>query len=258
MRKIPKPAGFLATTALLLAGCEMPGHPTPGSEVPRPETVISFDSLYNENCSGCHGANGTNGPATDLANPEYEALIDDASLRDVIANGEEGTLMPGFGLHARGNLSDAQINAIAHGMRARWRTGKPLSGANIPPYKAVRAGNVLNGQADYMAACARCHGVAPQHSGQAGTILDGSFLALINEQTIRTTILAGRPDIGEPDWRNHIPGRPMTDEEVTDVTAWLMAQKPTAPGQPYPTSATTATRPPARRDLSAGVREPKS
>ncbi len=31
---------------------------------------------------------GKNGAATNLANPEYQALIDDASLREVIAKGE--------------------------------------------------------------------------------------------------------------------------------------------------------------------------
>jgi cytochrome c oxidase cbb3-type subunit 3/ubiquinol-cytochrome c reductase cytochrome c subunit len=65
-------------------------------------------------------------------------------------------------------------------------------------------------------------------------VLDGTLLALLNEQTLRTTIIAGRPDIGEPDWRGHISGRAMTDEEITDVTAWMMAQKPATPGQPYP------------------------
>ena len=75
-----------------------------------------------------------------------------------------------------------------------------------------------------------------QEPGKAGSILDGSFLALINEQTLRTTVIAGRPDIGEPDWRGHIPGRAMTDDEVTDVCAWLMAQRPLNPGQPYPSA----------------------
>ena len=69
-----------------------------------------------------------------------------------------------------------------------------------------------------------------QHPGSAGSILDGSFLALINEQTVRTTIVAGRPDIGEPDWRNHIPGRAMTDDEITNVSAWLIAQRPANAG----------------------------
>jgi cytochrome c oxidase cbb3-type subunit 3 len=73
--------------------------------------------------------------------------------------------------------------------------------------------------------------------------LDGSFLALIDEQKIRTTVIAGRPDIGEPDWRGHIPGRAMTDEEITDVTAWVMSQKPAMPGQPYPSAGVRSVKP---------------
>ena len=82
--------------------------------------------------------------------------------------------------------------------------------------------------------------LSAQQPGKAGSILDGSFLALINEQTLRTTVIAGRPDIGEPDWRGHIPGRAMTDDEVTDVIAWLMSQRPANPGQPYPSVSATA------------------
>jgi cytochrome c oxidase cbb3-type subunit 3/ubiquinol-cytochrome c reductase cytochrome c subunit len=218
----------------LVIGCELPGRPRPEPEVPRPESVISFDQLYAENCSGCHGKNGDQGPAANLANPEYQALIDDASLRDVIVNGEKGTLMPGFGSKAGGTLTDQQIEAIVQGIRARWKKDNALAGQNPPPYKAVHPGDQSKGQAVYAMACAHCHGEDTQHRGSAGSILDGSFLALINEQTVRTTIIAGRPDVGEPDWRNHIPGRPMTDDEITNVSAWLIAQRPAAPGQPYP------------------------
>jgi cytochrome c oxidase cbb3-type subunit 3/ubiquinol-cytochrome c reductase cytochrome c subunit len=73
-------------------------------------------------------------------------------------------------------------------------------------------------------ACARCHGATAEQPGIAGSILDPSFLGLINAQTLRTTIVAGRPDIGQPDWRNDVPGHELTDAEVTDVTAWLTAQ----------------------------------
>jgi len=225
--------GVLALTLPLLGGCDMPGRPQPGPEVPRPEAVTSFDTLYGENCAGCHGKSGDNGSATNLANPLYQALIDDASLRDVIANGEKGTLMPGFGSRSGGSLTDAQIDAIVRGIRARWRKENAAGKDPLPPYKATHPGDLTKGQAVYAAACARCHGDA-HNPGSAGAILDGSFLDLINEQTVRTTIIAGRPDIGEPDWRNHIPGRAMTDEEITDVSAWLIAQKPATPGQPYP------------------------
>ena len=126
-------AAVLGLAAPLFAGCDLPGRPQPGPEVPRPEAVTSFDTLYGENCAGCHGKSGENGAATDLANPEYEGLIDDASLRDVIANGEKGTLMPGFSTHRGGPLSDAQIDAIVQGMRARWKKENTFAGENQPP-----------------------------------------------------------------------------------------------------------------------------
>lgn len=236
-------AGVVGLAIPLLAGCDLPGRPQPEPEVPRPETVKSFDALYGENCAGCHGKNGDNGSAANLANPEYEALIDDASLRDVIANGEKGTLMPAFGSKAGGPLTDAQIDAVVQGMRARWKKENVLAGQNPPPYKATHDGDVSKGQAVYAAACAGCHGNDAQHPGKAGNILDGSFLALINEQTVRTTVIAGRPDIGEPDWRNHIPGRPMTEDEITNVSAWLIAQRPATPGQPYPSTQPLSEKP---------------
>ena len=259
MRAQPIFAGLAGFAITLLAGCDMPGRPQPGPEVPRPEAVRSFDTLYGENCAGCHGKNGDNGAATNLANPEYEALIDDVSMRDVIANGEKGTLMPAFSAKAGGPLTDAQIDAIVQGMRSRWKKDSALAGADPPPYKATHPGDPGKGQEVYAAACAQCHGNDAQHPGSAGSILDGSFLALINEQTVRTTIIAGRPDIGEPDWRNHIAGRAMTDDEITNVSAWLIAQRPATPGQPYPNAQPTSKLPgEAQPQAMAGSRPAKA
>jgi cytochrome c oxidase cbb3-type subunit 3/ubiquinol-cytochrome c reductase cytochrome c subunit len=82
--------------------------------------------------------------------------------------------------------------------------------------------------------CARCHGAPGGPAGPKGSILDGSFLALVNQQTIRTTAIAGRPDLGMPDWRNQMPGHSMTDQDVTDTVAWVISQRPQTPGQSYP------------------------
>ena len=71
-------AAVAACALPLMTGCDLPGTPQPGPEVPRPEAVISFDALYGENCAGCHGAKRRHGSAADLANPEYQALVDDA------------------------------------------------------------------------------------------------------------------------------------------------------------------------------------
>lgn len=232
----------LSLASCMLAGCHMPGRPKPGDEVPRPEAVMSFEALYGQNCAGCHGIDGHDGAATNLANPVYEALVDDATLRVVIANGEKGTLMPGFATGSGGSLTDAQIEALVRGMRSRWSRGNVLAGQNLPPYKALASGDARHGQQVYAAACARCHGATGQLPGVAGSILDGSFLALVNAQTIRTTIIAGRPDLGHPDWRGDVPGRTLSDAEITDVTAWLLAQRPANPGQPYPDNNVTTSQ----------------
>ena len=119
MRALSRHAGLGALVLIALAGCDLPGKPKAGPEVPRPEEVLAFDTLYGANCAGCHGANGQNGPATNLANPEYQALIDDASLREVIAKGEKGSLMPAFAEVNGGTLTDAQVDALVQGIRAR-------------------------------------------------------------------------------------------------------------------------------------------
>jgi cytochrome c oxidase cbb3-type subunit III len=226
-------ACLLAPLAFGMAGCNLPGRPEPGPEVPRPEEEMSFDKLYGANCAGCHGANGQGGAAMMLANPKYQALIDDATMRDVIAKGEKGTLMPGFSKQAGGELTDAQIDALMKGMRERWRKADAFGADTPPPYKATHEGDPGQGQAVYRVACAHCHGESAQKPGKNGSILDGSLLALVNEQSIRTLVIAGRPDIGQPDWRGQIAGSPLTDDEISSLTAWLMSQRPARPGQPY-------------------------
>jgi cytochrome c oxidase cbb3-type subunit 3 len=226
-------AAFLFFAMTLFVGCRMPGKPGDGPEVPRPEQITNFDELYGSNCAGCHGANGQNGSAMNLANPVYQSLVDDATLRDVISNGEPGTLMPAFGAKSGGMLTEAQIDAIVTGMRARWNKGNMLAGQNAPAYKAAHEGDAAKGQQTYATACAHCHQPQGQKPAEGGSILDGSFLALVSEQTIRTTVIAGRPDLGMPDWRGQVKGRALTEDEISDVTAWLMTQKPALPGQPY-------------------------
>lgn len=218
---------FLSAALAYCIGCDLPGRPRGGPEVPRPDEVKGFDQLYAQNCAGCHGANGEQGAATDLANPEYEAWIDDASLRSAIAQGEPGSLMPAFALAHGGTLTEAQIDVLARGLRSRWGKAGAFGGASPPPYRASGPGVEGDGAAVYQSACARCHGATAQQPGTAGSILDPSFLALVNAQSLRTAIVAGRPDIGQPDWRNDIPGRALTDAEVTNVTAWLLRQSPT-------------------------------
>jgi cytochrome c oxidase cbb3-type subunit 3/ubiquinol-cytochrome c reductase cytochrome c subunit len=112
-------------------------------------------------------------------------------------------------------------------MRSDWSKPGALNGTP-PPYAATLKGDAAHGQQVYQIACARCH----QQPSQS--ITSPTYLALVNDQTLRTLIIAGRPDSGQPDWAGDISGRPLTNQEVTDVVAWLASQRTQTPGQPYP------------------------
>jgi cytochrome c oxidase cbb3-type subunit 3 len=220
----------LSSLALLLActGCHrLIGEPDDRNELMRPDEVIAFDRLYSQNCSACHGENGSGGPAFDLSNPTYQLLIDDASLKRWITSGMPGTQMPAFGESAGGLLTEPQINALVSGVRARWAP-KNVAEAGLPSYLARTEGDVNRGEALFRATCVSCHQQAKQK------ITDASYLALVSDQSLRTVVIAGRPDLGHPDWKGVRPGRPVTDQNVSDIVAYLHSLRSETPGQPYP------------------------
>ena len=231
--------GVFALCSLFLAGCNhSPGTPRVNAEAVRPDEIKDFSRLYAHNCSACHGRDGQNGPAIALANSTYQAIVDDDRLRSVIANGDPGTLMPAFAESAGGLLTAEQVDALVKGIRSNWYKADALKGLNVPPYKVDTQGDAARGQQVFAADCARCHGSGTeQKSVKFGSVTDGSYLALVNDQTLRAIIIAGRPDLGHPDWRGAEPGRPMSNQDVTDVVAWMASQRLKTPGQPYPSSA---------------------
>ena len=227
----------VTAAALALAApsaCDwMPGRPKADAVEVRPDHVKSFEVLYGQNCAACHGPSGRGGAgAVGLANPVYLAIADDAVIRRAASNGVARTQMPAFARSAGGMLTAEQIEVLVKGIRA-W--GKPdgLGGAAPPPY-AGEAGDVDAGALVYGKFCASCHGAAGAGGAKAGSIVDGTFLGLVSNQSLRTTVIAGRPDLGQPDWRSDAAGEALTARDVSDVVAWLAARRPATPGQPYP------------------------
>jgi cytochrome c oxidase cbb3-type subunit 3 len=221
----------------MLAACgtrerALPGRAVAESQVIRPSKIMDFNVLYTKNCSGCHGQEGKGGAAIGLGDPVYLAIADDATIRRVTAEGVPGTAMPAFAQSAGGMLTDGQIQAIVGGIRARWAKPDALRDANPPPYAAQGPGDPKRGAIAYGVYCSLCHG-AEGRGGRASSIVDGSYLALVSDQGLRTTVIVGRPELGAPDWRGNVPGKPMSAEAVSDVVAWLAAQRPPFPGQPY-------------------------
>lgn len=227
-------SGALALLVLVCSGCSSsPGRPATDMIPVDPDDIADFGILYGHNCAGCHGPNGKGGASFALANPLYLAIADDSTMRRVTTIGVAGTLMPAFAKSAGGMLTDKQINVIVQGIREQWSKPDVLNGENAPPYASPNSGDASRGSQVFGTYCSSCHG--PQGGGgpKASSIVDSSFLALVSDQALRTTVIVGIPDLGAPDWRGNVPGKPMSSQDISDVVAWLASQRSAFPGQPY-------------------------
>ena len=218
---------------LVLIGCDaMPGRPRPADRPTLPSQVMSFAGLYGQSCAGCHGADGRLGAARPLNDPIYLALVPQDRLRMIIAQGVPGTAMPGFAPAAGGPLTEAQVDALVHEILKHWSRPSPSPDVPLPPYAAMagaasdsHAGDPEQGLKVYTEACASCHGADGKGGAKGGSVVDAVYLALVSDQALRTAVIAGRTDLGMPDWRSYIPGQPLTAQQISDVVAWLVSQR---------------------------------
>ena len=215
---------------------------------------MEFATLYKQNCAGCHGENGKSGVAVALANPVYLAVAGEATVRQITAKGVAGKLMPGFDTAAGGALTDQQIDSLVQGMLQAWGRPDALARRACAAVCRKRKGE----SSARTASLCRVLRTLPRSRRRGrkgangrrsdavpGSIVDPSYLALVSDQSLRSTIIAGRPDQGMPDWRSDISGpgsRAMTDQEITDIVAWLAAQRTAYPGQPYASTQYTPKR----------------
>jgi mono/diheme cytochrome c family protein len=220
--------------ALAASGCDLalPGKPDPADRPKTPAEVTSFEHLFARNCSGCHGADGTLGPAPPLADPLFLAIISEDELVRVISDGRGGTPMPAFARKHQGNLTDEQIRIIAEGLKKHWKKDVPAA-ASAPEYAAKLAEQsspdaVKRGAELFAKACADCHGADGEGTGpeeSPGRINDPALLSLMSNQGLRRIVITGRHDLGMPNYADDL-GRagdfkPLTSDDVSDLVALL-------------------------------------
>jgi cytochrome c oxidase cbb3-type subunit III len=241
----------------LAAGCDLPGRPNPADRPVPANEVLEFAALYKQNCAGCHGADGKLGPAPPLNDPLFLTLVPDAALEQVIAEGRPGTPMPAFARSKGGSLTDAQVTALAGGLKPRWAVaGQKIDSA--PPYRTTEGGSSERGAAVFARACAVCHGNdgrgLPAGGRRVNVLNDRVFLALISDQALRRYVITGRPDLGMPDYAGRRPGQtdfqPLTPEQVKDVVALLASWRsgPSTDGKRAAARNTEASARPTERD----------
>ena len=225
------PRGTLLVLILgfVALGCDsLPGKPKGDPEDPAQST--DFELLYASHCAGCHGENGKLGPALSLHDPVYLALVPPERLRAVIEGGVPGTAMSAFAKERGGSLASKQIDALVQGMMTRWTDPQSLGGAVLPPY-AAPLGDPERGAQVYAAACASCHGAEGRGGEKGHDIVDPSYLALVSDQALRSVVIAGRTDLGMPDWRGNA-GSTLTSQQVSDVVAWMAVHRAPVVGRP--------------------------
>ena len=236
---------LLFVSLAALAGCgRLPGKPKEKNVWRPPEENKDFADLYETNCLACHSNGHTLGASISMNNPLYLTIIPKETLRKVVAEGIPGTSMPGYSSKAGGLLTDDQINVLVEGIFS-WAKGHEGPSDN-PPYSAA-LGDAEHGEAVFAQDCSNCHGSdGAGVQGKAGSVVDATYLSLVSDQYLRTVVIVGRPDFGMPGFREYVPGKPMSAEEISDVVAWLSSRRQgTAPGQPAEAKDTTAATQPA-------------
>lgn len=159
--------------------------------------AVTGETLYQENCAICHGADGTGGVGVPLAMPAFLRQSSDRYLKRTIREGRPGRVMPAFT-----GLGDENIERIVDYIRGWNRDILPPSWDTTPVQGDAKAGARL-----FRQHCQVCHG--EQGQGGKGTgimfsrkkdlpimapaIGNPGFLHAASDQMIRNIIKEGRP-----------------------------------------------------------------
>ena len=190
---------IFAVAVLQCAGCYKPNE---SRREARAEKVDEFPTLFANNCSGCHGANGQQGPAPPIGNTLFLAMISQPQLQEIIARGRPGTLMPAFVTSSGLGLTSEQAETIAKGLKEGKLNSSPSQEVPtlVPPYRAdpeaSKPADISAGALLFANHCAMCHGDEGRGSESAGALNDPALLALLSNQAIRTVVITGRGDLG--------------------------------------------------------------
>jgi len=130
--------------------------------------------------------------------------------------------MPGFAKANGGELTDEQVDIIVNGV-LDWGKSSQVTKTNLPPYSAP-LGDATHGSEVYNRFCASCHGQVGQN-GKAGSIVQPDYLQLVSDQYLRSVTIAGRPELGMPNYQNLVPNQPMSDQDIADIVAWLVSHR---------------------------------
>ena len=235
---------IFAVAVLQCAGCYKPNGSRREAAA---EKVDEFPTLFANNCSGCHGANGQQGPAPPIGNTLFLAMISQPELQEIIAHGRPGTLMPAFVTSSGLGLTSEQAERIANGLKEGKLNSSPSKEVPtlVPPYRAdldiSKPADISTGAQLFASHCAMCHGDEGRGSESAGALNDPALLALLSNQAIRTVVITGRGDLeysGAEPMPSYLALSKVTPEkaaatwrEIDQIVAYIASWRKTMPPQ---------------------------
>jgi len=167
-------------------------------------------SLYNYECSMCHGDSGEGSIALPLNNSDFLKVASDRFIYYTISDGRYNTAMPSWSFLASNEISDL----IAF-IRS-W-------GISYSPYNQMVKfeGDTQQGATNFHYLCARCHGESGE--GETGpAILNSDFLRDADNMLLYRTIAYGRVHTAMFGWKGQqtLQGE-IADKQITDVIVFM-------------------------------------
>ncbi len=195
--------------------------------------------LFAQNCAPCHGAVGQGGPNPmqpgDLIAPissgDFLVTRDDATIRNIIAQGQPSLGMIPFGSAFGGPLSDDEIDAVVAYIRG-WQANPPeiptaeptiAAASPVAPGTATFSGQVLP---ILQTKCQACHNATTQMGGWDGSSYETVFgtgthapvvIAGDVEGSLLMRLLRGTESPSMP------PGGHLTDAEMQAILDWIQS-----------------------------------
>jgi cytochrome c oxidase cbb3-type subunit 3 len=212
--------------------------PAAAQECDDPEVIALGASVYIENCAVCHGEDGQGRIGATLAK-DWPSIRPDLRVRETIANGAPGALMPAWSQANGGPLTEEEIDAATCYILS-WQTGEPfvpiplptqITGPVLTPPPGV-TGDPNNGAALYQHNCAVCHGT--QGEGRIGATLARDWPSFRPDLRVKSVISSGVEDAAMPAW-SQANGGPLTEDEIDDITAYILSWESAQAIEPSPT-----------------------
>jgi mono/diheme cytochrome c family protein len=209
--------------------------------------ITRGSQIYDANCAVCHGSEGQGRVGANLSN-DFPAIDPEAFARAAIEQGIPGSAMPAWSQQYGGPLNDQEIadvaafvTSLSGGRSPMAPTATPLPVTPVPTVPGA-TGDPGHGRTLFVENCAMCHGDRGQ--GLVGANLNKAFASFDPQQFVRATVADGIAGTAMPAW-SQAKGGPLTEQEIDDISAYIITLAPTAPQA-------TATPPPTTQPASSG------